>query len=229
MPQRIGYARVSRESQNLDRQLVWFESLNLDAVYTEKQSGKNIKDRPVFKKVLSVLNPGDILYVESLSRIARSNRDLLNILYDLDEKDIQVISENDPVDMKSKQGRFLISVIGGAAQLERETILESQLQGVAAAKKRGKFPGRARIMDSDEVLEALLQWTRNENSIRQLAVQCQLSEYAFRKRIKEYGLNQEDYFFFADLLEKREEILKAEKKRFSATSRFQSEKKGAEK
>ena len=218
MPQKIGYARVSTEEQNLQRQLDWFTEQGVTRIFTDKLSGKDL-NRNGFRDALEALEEGDTLYVESLSRIARSNRDLLDIIYDLDARGVHVVAQNDPIDMETKQGRFLISVLGAAAQMERETILEAQKNGVASAKKRGAYKGHVRRVDVDDEKLALLllQWCRDDTnlSIRSIARQIGCAESTVRNRIKEYGLEKGTDRSLSDIRELQRKLVTREKKRFS--------------
>ena len=138
---KIGYARVSTLEQNLDRQADALEALNLDRVFSDKMSGKTA-DRPGLQSMLDFLREGDVLYVESISRLARSTRDLLSIVESLDQKGIGFVSLKEQIDTGSPQGKFVMTLFGALAELERATIHQRQREGIEAAKARGRRLGR---------------------------------------------------------------------------------------
>jgi DNA invertase Pin-like site-specific DNA recombinase len=140
---RIGYLRVSTAEQNLDRQEDALQTLNLDRVFSDKQSGRTT-DRPGLQNMLDFLREGDVLYVESISRLARSTRDLLSIVESLDQKGIGFVSLKEQIDTGSPQGKFVMTLFGALAELERATIRERQREGIKAAQARGRSLGRPR-------------------------------------------------------------------------------------
>ena len=97
---RIGYMRVSTIEQNLDRQTDALQALNLDRVFEDKASGRNA-DRPGLQQMLDFLREGDTLYVESISRLARSTRDLLSIVERLESKGVGFVSLRESIDTTS--------------------------------------------------------------------------------------------------------------------------------
>ena len=94
------------------------KEIGVDKVFVEKQSGKEI-NRPEFKKMLEYLREGDILYVESISRLSRSIRDLLNTIDILNDKGVKFVSQKENIDTDSTQGRFMLSVFAALSELER--------------------------------------------------------------------------------------------------------------
>jgi DNA invertase Pin-like site-specific DNA recombinase len=146
---KIGYLRVSTLDQNLDRQEDALQALNLDRTFSDKMSGKNT-DRPGLQNMLSFLREGDILYVESISRLARSTRDLLSILESLDQKGVGFISLKEQIDTGSPQGKFVMILFGALAELERATIRERQREGIKAAQARGRSLGRPKAEYPDD-------------------------------------------------------------------------------
>ena len=138
---KVGYIRVSTLEQNLDRQEDALLALSLDRVFSDKMSGKNA-DRPGLQNMLDFIREGDILYVESISRLARSTKDLLSIVETLDQKEVGFVSLKESIDTSTAQGRFVMTLFGALAELERQTILARQREGIAAAKSRGRSLGR---------------------------------------------------------------------------------------
>jgi DNA invertase Pin-like site-specific DNA recombinase len=138
---KIGYARVSSQTQNLDRQQDAFEALALDRVFSDKASGRDIA-RPGLQEMLSYIRAGDTLYVESISRLARSVRDLLSIVEQLESKQIAFVSLKESIDTSSPAGRFVLTIFAAMSQMERETIRVRQREGIVSARLRGKVMGR---------------------------------------------------------------------------------------
>ena len=138
---RIGYARVSTERQCLDRQSDALGALGLDRVFTDKASGKDA-NRPGLVEMLGYLREGDTLVVESISRLARSVRDLLSIVEQLERKRVAFISLKEAIDTSTAQGKFILVVFAALAELERSTIRQRQREGTQAAQARGRSMGR---------------------------------------------------------------------------------------
>lgn len=138
----IAYARVSTKEQNLDRQLEALEKAGCEKIFQEKASGKN-RERPALKEALGSLREGDTLLCESISRLARSMADLFKIVEEIQEKgaNIRFLKEKD-IDTTTATGTFIFSVLASLAQFERSIIRERQAEGIAIAKKQGKFKGR---------------------------------------------------------------------------------------
>ena len=151
---RVGYCRVSTAEQNTARQEVLLESLAVDRVFLDKCSGKNT-DRPALKEMLAFVREGDIVVVESISRLARNTKDLLSLIDKFTEQGVGFISQKESIDTSSPTGKFILTVFGAIAELEREYILQRQAKGIAIAKANGVYKGRKRIecADFDKVYE----------------------------------------------------------------------------
>lgn len=142
---RVAYERVSTAGQSTLRQDVMMQNQNIEKAFTEKISGKD-RDRPELKKMLDFVREGDVVIIESISRLARSTRDFLNILDELEKKKVALISLKEQIDTSTPTGRFLVSIFAALAQLEREQILSRQKEGIAAQKAKGTYTGgRPRI------------------------------------------------------------------------------------
>ena len=138
---KVGYIRVSSVDQNTDRQL---DGIELEKVFEEKVSGKSM-DREQLKLCIDFLRDGDVLYVHSIDRLARSLKDLLNIISTLNEKGVAVkfITENQEYNSKSDPTSILmLSMLGAFAQFERNMIKARQVEGIRKAKERGQRFGR---------------------------------------------------------------------------------------
>ena len=145
---RVGYVRCSTVVQNESRQLSMMEEQNVEKIFMDKASGKNT-DRKAFKEMMTFIRDGDTVICESISRIARNTRDLLSIISELTEKGVEFVSLKESIDTATPQGRFMITVFGALAELERESILERQREGIEIAKAAGKYKGRKPIPTDD--------------------------------------------------------------------------------
>ena len=149
---RVGYKRVSTWDQRTDRQL---EGVQLDRVYEDKCSGKDLK-RPQWAEAERYLREGDVLLVHSMDRLSRSLADLLETVERLVAKGVEVrfVHENlvfeAGADVKP-MGKLLLSLLGAVAEFERSMIRERQREGVASAKKRGAYKGRKPALREDQV------------------------------------------------------------------------------
>lgn len=142
----IGYARVSTEEQNLDRQIDALQQAGIDdwLIYKEKITGTK-KDRPELQKMLNHLNEGDIVIITDLTRISRSTKDLLDIVEKVKNKGASIRSLKDTwLDTTSNNpyNEFLLTVMSGLSQLERDLISQRTKEGLASAKARGRNGGR---------------------------------------------------------------------------------------
>lgn len=137
----VGYVRVSTAEQNTARQDVLMEELGVDKVFTDKMSGKDT-DRPKLRQMMEYVREGDTVIVESISRLARNTKDLLELIEQLNSKGVAFVSRKEQIDTTSSTGKFMLAVIGAMAQLERENILTRQAEGIAIAKAEGRMNGR---------------------------------------------------------------------------------------
>ena len=142
--QKIGYIRVSTVDQHIDRQLAGME---LDRVFTEHASGKNVGGRPALNEMLAFIREGDDVYVHSMDRLARNLRDLLSLVEQINAKGVTLhfVTENlsfSPNTEANPMATLMLSLLGAVAQFERSLILERQREGIAKAKARGAYKGR---------------------------------------------------------------------------------------
>ena len=138
---KIGYIRVSTQEQNTMRQEVLMEQLGVDQIYIDRSSGKNA-NRPELKTMLEFVRKGDVVIVESISRFARNTKDLLELVEQLTAKGVEFISQKESIDTSTPTGKFMLTIFGAVAELEREYILQRQREGIAIAKEAGKYKGR---------------------------------------------------------------------------------------
>ncbi len=180
----VGYVRVSTIEQNEERQIKALESLGCEKLFIDKCSGKNT-DRPKFQEMMNYIREGDTLYVSEFSRLARSTRDLLNIIDELEAKKVHVVSQKENFDTETPQGRFMLTVFAGIAEFERTLMLQRQREGIAIAKAQGKYKGRlkkARPKDWETYKE---MYYRRELSATALAKRCKVSRPTIYLWLKE--------------------------------------------
>lgn len=183
---KIGYVRVSTLEQNTARQEVLMEGLGVERIYIDKTSGKS-KDRPALDEMMSFVREGDTVIVESISRFARNTKDLLQLIEKLTEKKVEFISKKEAIDTTTPTGRFMLTVFGAMAQLEREQILQRQAEGIAIAKAEGRYKGRKPI-DIDEKLfeEQYKAWKDGYTAPKFMAKRLGISRATLYRRIDDY-------------------------------------------
>ncbi|WLD95406.1 recombinase family protein [Alkalihalobacillus sp. AL-G] len=140
-----GYARVSSRGQNIETQTNKLREYGCDVVYEEKVSGRSASNREQFTELLVTVDHGDKIAVTKLDRFARSTKDALTIIDDLNEKGVGLVVLNmggDTVDTSTAIGKLMITVLSGIAEFEADMIKERQLEGIADAKERGVYKGR---------------------------------------------------------------------------------------
>ena len=185
---RVGYIRCSTIEQNEARQLKMMEEQNAERLFIDKASGKNT-DRKAFKEMMAFVRAGDTVIVESISRIARNTRDLLSIVSDLTEKGVEFVSLKENMDTTTPQGRFMLTVFGALAELERENILERQREGIEIAKSEGKYKGRKPVeVDEKRFREVCARWRSGEITATAAMQEVGLKPNTFYRRVKELGL-----------------------------------------
>ena len=185
---KVFYARCSTQEQNEARQLQTAMEINADKVFLDKASGKNA-DRPELKKMLDYVREGDTLYCSDFSRIARNTRDLLSITEQLEKKHVQFVSLKESVDTATPQGRFMLTIFGAIAELERETILQRQREGIAIAKAEGRYKGRQKKkIDTAKFKAVCARWRAGEITAVKAMELIGLKPNTFYRRVKEFGL-----------------------------------------
>lgn len=120
------------------------QQLGVDEVFIDKFSGKNT-DRPELKRMMAYVRRGDTVVVESISRFARNTRDLLDLMEELSKKEVAFVSQKEAIDTTTPTGKFMLTVFGAVAELEREYILQRQREGIAVAKANSVYKGRKPI------------------------------------------------------------------------------------
>ena len=180
----VAYIRVSTIEQNEARQLEAMKDKHIEKYFTEKVSAKNT-NRPKLQEMLDFVREGDTIYIHDFSRLARSTEDLLNIVNQLNEKGVHLVSNKENLDTSTPTGKLLLTMIGAIAQFERENLLERQREGIKIAKEQGKFKGGQPKAIDKELFEKLKeQYNRREINKVQFAKQLNVSRPTLDKLLK---------------------------------------------
>lgn len=190
----IAYLRVSTIDQNLARQEEAFKGLNIDKFFTEKVSGKNIKDRPELLKMMEYVREGDVVFVESISRFGRSLFDLLSLIEQLNEKNVQFRSlKEGSIDTTTPTGKLVYSIFSSLAEFERENIRQRQAEGIAIAKANGKYKGRQRKqINPNEFVSLYNRWQDGEITKKYICKKLNVSLATLDRRIAEHRKKLQD-------------------------------------
>lgn len=188
----IAYVRVSTIDQNEERQIEGLKKFQIDKWFTEKVSGKNL-DRPELQNMIDFVREGDTVFVHDFSRLARSTKDLLDIVEKLTAKKVHLISNKESVDTSTPQGKLMLTMIGAIYEFERVNMLERQREGIAIKKAQDKllplekrtYKGRKSVDIPDFEIH-YQRYLRRELSKVQLASELHISRPTLDKLIKEY-------------------------------------------
>lgn len=149
----LGYVRVSTGDQDVAGQTMRLEQVGAIRMFTDVRSGKSM-DRPGLLELLAFARKGDTLAVVRLDRLGRSLGELLTVIDELKERGVALLSLDEKIDTSSAAGELIFRVFGAIAQFERRLIAERTKDGIAAARAKGKLPGR-RPINPDKVSAAL--------------------------------------------------------------------------
>lgn len=151
----LGYIRVSTVDQNDARQREALEQYGIDRWYEEKISAKDT-NRPQLQAMLDYCREGDTIYVHDFSRLARSTKDLLDLVDSLQKQGVRLISHKENLDTHTSTGKLMLTMIAAIAEFERENLLERQREGIEIAKRDGKYKGRKKVVIDENLFNSLL-------------------------------------------------------------------------
>ena len=184
---KIGYIRISTLDQNTARQEVLMEALEVDEIYIDRMSGKSA-DRPELRRMLEYVRRGDTVVVESISRFARNTRDLLELVERLTEKGVEFVAQKEAIDTTTPTGKFMLTVFGAVAELEREYILQRQREGIAIARTQGKYTGRKPISPPD--FDAVVaRWRKGDFTAVEAMKRLNMTSSTFYRHVRSQGAN----------------------------------------
>ena len=190
---KIGYVRVSTKEQNTARQEELMKLLKVDRVYIDKMSGKDM-ERPFLQEMMNFVREGDSVVVESISRFARNTKDLLELTEQLSNKHVQFISQKENIDTNTPAGKFMLTIFGAVAELEREYIRQRQREDIEIAKQQKKYKGRpAKQLDTfDEIYQ---QWKSGNITATFASEQLNVSRSTFYRKVTTYEVDNKPIDF----------------------------------
>ena len=188
---RVGYARVSTKDQNLDLQVDALEKAGCEQVFREVASGAKTA-RPVLDDLLSRLRAGDVLVIWKLDRLGRSLKHLVTLATELMDREVGLISLNDPVDTTSAQGRLIFNIFASLAEFERDLIRERTQAGLKAARARGRKGGRPKGLSKEAKATAMAAETlyrEGQLSVQAICDQLGISKPTLYTYLKHRGVD----------------------------------------
>lgn len=172
-----GYARVSTRQQDLSRQLDLLDRYECNKIYTEKISGVRA-NRPELNKLKKRVKENDKIIIESFSRLGRSTKDLIDLVYFFEKKGVKVISIKENFDTQTPQGKLMMTVFQAFSQFERDIIVERTKEGLESARARGNIGGRPRI-DPALIQQALHLYQKEGKAVVDICAQTGLKRSTF--------------------------------------------------
>ena len=180
----VGYVRVSTVEQNEGRQLVTMDKYSVEKLFIEKVSAKDTK-RPQLQAMIDFVREGDTIVIHDFSRLARSTKDLLELVELFNSKGVKLISNKENIDSSTPTGKLMLTMIGAINEFERANLLERQREGIALAKKEGKYKGRKEVKVNNFEYHYNRYLTRQINK-SQLAKELNISRPTLDKLINEF-------------------------------------------
>ena len=162
----FGYARVSTEQQNLDRQLDALRKYGCNVIYNEKMTGTK-RDRPELAKILDRITKGDTIVIESLSRLGRSTKDLIELTELFEQKGVHLVSLKEQINTSTSTGKLLFTLMAAITQFERDVITDRTWEGLKSARARGRIGGRPRV-NQDNIKKAVKLYRTQQYSVREI-------------------------------------------------------------
>jgi DNA invertase Pin-like site-specific DNA recombinase len=173
---KYGYARVSSGTQDYAAQVDALKAAGCERIYSEKASGKSTNGRPEFARLMKALDAGDTIVVVKLDRLARSSRDLQNILHDIAERSCGFVSLGEAwCDTTTEVGKLMITIMGGIAEFERGLIRKRCEEGIARAKRKGTKFGRPSALDPGQRRKIAERYAAGE-TMAALAIEYECGE-----------------------------------------------------
>ena len=178
----IGYARVSTEQHELARQTDALTAYGVDELYTEKITGTKAS-RPELDKVKMIVRKDDTVVIESLSRLGRSSKDLLNLIDAWDAKGVKLVSLKENIDTSTPTGKLLLTVLSAICQFERDITVQRTQEGLKAARARGRKGGRPKA-NSQAVERAVRLYDSQTQSIKEITEMTGISSATLYRAIR---------------------------------------------
>ena len=186
---KVAYIRVSTVEQNESRQIEAMKDKGIDKYFTEKVSAKDT-NRPQLKAMLEYVREGDTVYIHDFSRLARSTKDLLDIIDQLQSKGVSLVSNKESIDTSTPQGKLMVTMLGAIYEFERANLLERQREGIAIAKENGKYKGgQVKKIDDKTFDKYYAQYKSREINKVQFAKALGVSRPTLDKLLKDKPLS----------------------------------------
>jgi DNA invertase Pin-like site-specific DNA recombinase len=188
---KIGYARVSTQEQNLSLQLDALQSAGCDTIYREKVTSAK-KERPELQKLMSQIRAGDVVVIWKLDRLARSLKDLISLVNEMQGKGAELQSLNDHIDTTTPQGKFTFHLFAALAEFERDIIRERTKAGLAAARARGRKGGRPKGLSKEAQRTAMIAERLYQDgglTVKQICKQLSISRGTFYNYLRHQGVD----------------------------------------
>ena len=158
------------------------QELGVDQIFIDRISGKNL-ERPELKRMMTFVRQGDTVIVESISRFARNTRDLLELVEQLTRKGVEFVSKKEAIDTTTPSGKFMLTIFGAVAELEREYILQRQKEGIAIAKANGVYKGRKPI-ERPDLPAVVALWRGGKITATEAMRRLDMKPSTFYRRVK---------------------------------------------
>lgn len=182
---KIGYIRVSTAEQNEARQEVLMEQLGVERIFMDKQTGTNT-NRPALKELMDFVREGDCVVVESISRFARSAKDLLVLVDALTKKKVNFVSQKEAIDFSTPVGKAILGIFGSIYELEVSSLHLRQAEGIAIAKAKGLYKGRKPIVHPDFEKVVKVWRTGEITAVEAMRRLGGMKPTTFYRKVKEY-------------------------------------------
>jgi DNA invertase Pin-like site-specific DNA recombinase len=169
-PHLYGYARVSTTDQDLGLQEAALKAAGCTVIRSEKKTGTSRNGRTELETLIAFLRPGDSLVVTRIDRLARSLRDLQNIVHELREKGAHLKATEQPIDTSTAAGKAFLDMLGVFAEFETNLRRERQMEGINAAKERGVYKGRPKSISAEDVKRLLKEGVGASEVAKRLSI-----------------------------------------------------------
>ena len=189
---RLAYVRVYTIEQNEERQIEGLKKYNIEKWFTEKASAKDT-NRPELQNLLEFAREGDTIYIHDFSRLARSTKDLLDLVDTFNRKKVNLVSNKENLDTSTPTGKLMLTMIAAINEFERANLLERQKEGIAIAKRKGIYKGRKAVSIPDFKVY-YNRYLQREISKSELAKELQISRPTLDKQIKLYLEKSQKHF-----------------------------------
>lgn len=180
----LAYVRVSTVEQNEQRQIEAMNRYNIEKWFVEKVSAKDT-NRPKLQELLAFAREGDVIHIHDFSRLARSTKDLLDIVEQLNAKGITLVSNKENIDTSTPTGKLMLTMIGAINEFERTNLLERQREGIAIAKREKRYKGR-KAVNIPDFEQHYQRYMNREVNKSQLAKELNISRPTLDKLIAEH-------------------------------------------